>query len=112
MEVLQVKQDQKPQVNVLIIGPSAGKPKDYPFSEIAKSVKREADLGHLCYQKFTCAGCGQRLTMEAPNVLYRTGTCDKCGHVTDIEAQGCNFMIEMHNMTLEQVASKFRQAKP
>lgn len=33
--------------------------------------------------------------MEEPNILYKAGTCDKCGHVTDIEKQGCNYMLHI-----------------
>ena len=66
---------------------------DHPFDEVIANVGRLADQGARCYQKFTCGGCGQRLTIEEPNVFHRTGTCDQCGHVTDIEAAGCNFML-------------------
>lgn len=70
--------------------------KDYPFAEIAEAVEKHAAKGAECYQKFTCASCGQRLTMEEPNVLYKTGTCDKCGHVTNIEEQGCNYLLALN----------------
>jgi len=67
--------------------------KDYPFAEIAEAAERLADEGHRVYQKFSCAQCGQRLTMDVPNVMYKTGACDKCGHITNIEAQGCNYLL-------------------
>jgi len=70
-------------------------PNDYPFYEIAVAVKEYAEKGFSCYQKFTCSACGQRLTMEEPNVLYKEGHCDKCGHITNIEKQGCNYMLHM-----------------
>jgi DNA-directed RNA polymerase subunit RPC12/RpoP len=79
--------------NILVI---QNVPKDHPFAEIAAAMEKHASKGHMCYQKYTCAGCGQRLGMNEPNVLYRTGKCDHCGHVTDIEAQGCNYLLEMH----------------
>jgi len=75
---------------------------DHPFSVIEAAVKVHAAAGRLCYQKYTCEKCKQRLTMEEPNVLYKTGSCETCGHVTDIEKQGCNYLLEMHNMTLDQ----------
>jgi hypothetical protein len=68
-------------------------PKDFPFYEIAAAVKKHAAAGDECYQKFTCAKCGQRLTMDIPNIIYETGTCDRCGHLTDIKSQGCNFLL-------------------
>lgn len=70
-------------------------PKDYPFDEIAAAVKEHAHSGRYCYQKFSCAKCGNRLTMEQANVLYTKGTCDSCGHVTDIRAQGCNYILHI-----------------
>jgi hypothetical protein len=42
--------------------------------------------------------------METPNVLYKTASCDQCQTVTDIEKQGCNYLLEMYNKTLEQLA--------
>lgn len=68
-------------------------PMDHPLTEIEPAVRHHASLGRKCYQKFTCANCGQRLTMEEPNVLYTTGHCDKCGHITDIEKAGCNYLL-------------------
>lgn len=68
---------------------------NYPFDEIAKAVEDQANKGNYCFQKFTCANCGQRLTMEEPNVLYTTGTCDKCGHLTNIKEDGCNYMLHI-----------------
>jgi hypothetical protein len=47
---------------------------DFPFSEICEAVKEHADNGLRCYQKFTCEQCGQRLTMDVPNVVYQEGT--------------------------------------
>jgi len=66
---------------------------DYPFDEVATSIIRLSKEGHYCYQKFTCVGCGQRLTMDIPNVIYEEGTCDKCNAVTNIKQHGCNFML-------------------
>lgn len=68
---------------------------DFSFDEVTKKAKALTLQGHDVYQKFTCAGCGQRLSMETPNNFYKTGTCDKCPTVTNIEKQGCNFMVHM-----------------
>lgn len=68
---------------------------DFPFDEVTKKAEEIISRGHDVYQKFTCAGCGQRLGMETPNHFYKTGTCDNCSTVTDIEKQGCNFMVHM-----------------
>lgn len=66
---------------------------DYPFEEICEFVENHIHNGCTCYQKFTCSNCGQRLTIDIPNVLYTSGTCDKCEHVTDIAKQGCNYLL-------------------
>lgn len=69
------------------------KPKDHPFDEVIAEVERQIAMGRICYQKFTCAGCGARLTIEEPNKFHTLGTCDKCPAVTDIKKQGCNYML-------------------
>jgi hypothetical protein len=66
---------------------------DYPYEEIAASMMEKAAEGFRVYQKFTCGKCGQRLTMPKPNAIYETGSCDKCGHVTNIRQSGCNYLL-------------------
>jgi hypothetical protein len=84
---------------------------DHPFAEIVAEVQRKAARGNLCFQKFTCAGCGQRLTIEKPNVFHHTGTCDQCGHLTDIKAQGCNYTLLMKGpATVQQFAEKLKRS--
>jgi hypothetical protein len=69
--------------------------KDFPFEDVVASAVAQMKKGHFVYQKFTCAGCGQRLTIDQPNIFFETGTCDKCPAVTNIKAQGCNFLVHM-----------------
>jgi hypothetical protein len=64
---------------------------DYPLDEILAEADRLIAQGAKVYQKFTCAGCGQRLTIEEPNVFYKSGTCDKCNVITTIKT--CNYMV-------------------
>ena len=66
---------------------------DFPFYEAVEQAEELIKKGVMVHQKFTCAGCGQRLTIEEPNRFYTTGTCDKCSHVTDIRARGCNYLL-------------------
>lgn len=40
--------------------------------------------GGAVFWKFTCARCSSRQTFEDANELYMTGTCQACGHVTDL----------------------------
>jgi hypothetical protein len=66
---------------------------DYPFPEIAKSCREMLDRGLTFHQKFTCDGCGARQTIETPDTLFTKGICEECGHVTDIEKRGCNYLL-------------------
>lgn len=66
---------------------------DHDFKAVVASASEYIAKGALVFQKFTCASCGNRLTMEEPNTFYTRGTCDKCGHETDIEAAGHNFLL-------------------
>jgi hypothetical protein len=68
---------------------------DYPFYEVAEKAGELIRAGADVYQKFTCQKCGNRLTMEEPNIFYREGSCDNCGHITDIEKTGCNYLVHL-----------------
>lgn len=71
---------------------SGGESPDVPFYDAIAGAQRLHLRGWTTLQKFTCAGCGNRLTIEVPNVFYTKGTCDNCTTLTDIEARGCNYM--------------------
>jgi DNA-directed RNA polymerase subunit RPC12/RpoP len=63
-----------------------------PFNEVvANAEKRMAD-GWTIYQQFNCAKCGTKQTMPDANKFYTRGRCEECGHETNIQADGCNFM--------------------
>jgi len=72
--------------------PKAIKYNDYPFEDIVKAAEQVIADGGTVYQKFTCAGCGNRLTCDNPNTFTEMGTCDNCPAITNIKAQGCNYM--------------------
>ena len=65
----------------------------HPFEEVCREAKKWADGGHNAYQQFNCAKCGAKQTMDVANHFYRLGTCEECGHTTNIEANGCNYML-------------------
>lgn len=66
---------------------------DGPFYFIAQEMEEQIALGATTFQKFSCLSCNARQTMPVPNVLYKTGKCQECGFITDIEATGCGFML-------------------
>lgn len=68
---------------------------NYPFYEVLEGANAEIAKGHTIHQKFTCAKCGERQTMETPNVFFKTGKCEECSHITDIEADGCNYLVHI-----------------
>lgn len=59
-------------------------------------IERAAPLiesGATIHQKFTCLACGSRQTMAEANKFFTRGKCEECGHITNIEAQGCNYLV-------------------
>jgi hypothetical protein len=69
-----------------------GGQEDYPLMEIAEAAEIVASQGGIAYQKFTCGGCGARLTIDEPNKFYTRGECDQCHFTTNLEETGCNFL--------------------
>jgi transcription elongation factor Elf1 len=69
---------------------------NFPFWQVVHNAEQLIDKGATVRQKFTCANCGSRLTIDVANQFFRTATCDHCGRVTNIEARGCNLMVEMN----------------
>ncbi len=66
---------------------------DLPFYDVAKEAQAWMAMGHTIHQKFTCAHCGTRQTMAEPNRFFMKGQCQACGKETDIEAQGCGYLL-------------------
>ena len=67
----------------------------HPWDEIIASAHEQLAKGHTVFQQFNCEKCGQKLTMDEPNKFHETGTCDRCGHLTDIKKNGMNFAVHM-----------------
>ena len=65
-------------------------PKDLPKEELLAHADRmlKQHPGANVFFKFTCENCGERVTFCEPNVLYESGECCKCGHITEIERGG------------------------
>lgn len=69
--------------------------RDFPFDQCTAKAEALANAGHEVFQKFTCDGCGARLTMDIAGHFFETGTCDKCDCITDIKSKGCNYLVHM-----------------
>jgi hypothetical protein len=71
--------------------------KNYPIEECARGVADLLDRrpGSAFFQKWTCGGCGRRITGNTPNKLFTEGHCEECGHITDLKKTGCNYMVHM-----------------
>lgn len=63
-----------------------------PFHVVAANADTKIKQGWKVYQQFNCAACGAKQTMPDENKFYTHGRCEECGHVSDLEADGCNFM--------------------
>jgi hypothetical protein len=68
---------------------------DFPFDKMCEQGEKLIGEGYQLFQKFTCAGCGNRLTMDVPNTFFEQGTCDNCDTITDIKKQGCNYLMHI-----------------
>lgn len=66
---------------------------DFPIEECAVECERVISEGGHIFQKFSCEKCGKRLAMDVPDRLFTTGSCDACGHVSNIAENGCNYVI-------------------
>lgn len=66
---------------------------DYPFAETQRRAAILSSQGRDIHQKFTCIGCGRRIIRKIPGLFLESGTCDKCGRVTDLRRVGCNYEV-------------------
>jgi len=66
--------------------------KDLPWDELLARADGAIASGATIYQKFTCANCGARQTMDAPNTFYQEGECEECRHITDLVKHGGGYM--------------------
>jgi len=71
--------------------------KNYPISECLHTIERLfRQHPHAAYfQKWTCGGCGRRITGNTPNMMFANGHCEECGHTTDLQKTGCNYSVHL-----------------
>jgi len=68
---------------------------DYPWEEIIPAVIELVKEGHDVYQKWTCEHCGSRQSMDEANKFYTEGMCEECKKITNIQKNGCNYMLHI-----------------
>lgn len=69
---------------------------DHPFDIVVADAERLVnEKGATVWQKWSCIHCGARQTMATPNKFYTSGECEECGGVTDIQKEGCNYLLMM-----------------
>jgi hypothetical protein len=66
----------------------------HPFYEVAAAAGNQIKRGSWVWQQFICARCAAKQTMEIKNMFFKAGKCEVCGHITDIEKDGCNYMMQ------------------
>lgn len=67
----------------------------YPWQEVVDKADLLIKKGAYVYQQWNCEHCGAKQTMGVPNNFYRTGQCEECRKITNIEKNGHNFMIHI-----------------
>lgn len=67
----------------------------YPFLEIISTCELLIQKNTTVFQQWLCQHCGTKQTMADPNHFYTNGKCEECGKITNIVANGCNYMAVM-----------------
>lgn len=78
------------------------KNRDVPYDECCAMAKSYFDMGARVFQKWTCDGCGDRVTASKPNAFYKYAMHEDCGHITNIMEKGCGFMLIMSTNIMEK----------
>lgn len=67
-------------------------PGDLPLADFALVAEKWISDGYIIFQKFTCERCHSRQFIDLANVVCETGSCEECGHVTDLRTRGAGLM--------------------
>ena len=66
----------------------------YPWKECLVAIDEHLQDGKTnVYQQWICEHCGVKQTMETPNVIHETGSCEECKKITNIKKRGMNYML-------------------
>jgi hypothetical protein len=66
---------------------------DVPLDELAGSAEEVIKNGGLIFFKWTCLGCGERVTATTPNKFSKYSKHDNCGHITHTAKTGGNYLV-------------------
>jgi transcription elongation factor Elf1 len=69
------------------------------FEKVSQECFEHWQAGRHFYQKFTCASCGNRQSMDKPNTIFASGICDVCGYETNLRVYGCGYFLEISRKT-------------
>jgi hypothetical protein len=65
---------------------------DSPLVDLAESAAKVIADGGTIFFKWTCAGCGDRVTATEPNTFTPFSEHDDCGHITNTLKTGGNYL--------------------
>jgi hypothetical protein len=65
---------------------------DRSFLEAEQAARNDVAKGAIVFQKWTCGGCGERITGNNKNFFAVEGHCEKCDYVTNLAKAGCGYM--------------------
>ncbi len=64
---------------------------DRTFLEAETAARAAVASGSTIFQKWTCGGCGKRITGNNKNFFAVEGHCEECNHTTDLLTAGCGY---------------------
>jgi hypothetical protein len=89
-------------------GYSRSKPQDITQEELIKEMERLTNLGWICFVKWTCERCQERVTCDLPNTIFTKGyehtekdDGTKCGCVSYPERFGLLIMGQINKCSIK-----------
>lgn len=67
----------------------------HPIATCLKTAKPYVEKGATIYQQFLCEHCGAKQTIEEANTWFAEGKCEECNKITNIERNGCNYLMRL-----------------
>jgi hypothetical protein len=67
----------------------------HPIRNCQETAIPFIEKGATIHQQFLCAHCGAKNTMEKANTWYASGACEECNKITNIERDGCNYLLRL-----------------